>query len=73
MYIEDADVQLPQCVLCSEILSNEAMKPAKLLRHFESKHKDFVGKPNDFFKRKEAELKSTKKVMETFPAIIKLP
>lgn len=65
-YIEDADVQLPQCVICVEILSNEAMKPAKLLRHFDSKHKNFVGKPVDFFKRKETELKSAKKSMETF-------
>lgn len=64
--VKDADVQLPQCVICAEILSNGAMKPAKLLRHFESKHEDYVGRSIDFFRRKESELKSKKKIMETF-------
>lgn len=39
-FIEDTGIQLPQCVICAEVLSNEAMKPAKLMRHFESKHKE---------------------------------
>lgn len=39
---EDGDVHLPQCVVCSEVLCNEAMKPAKLMRHFETKHKELV-------------------------------
>jgi hypothetical protein len=28
----------PQCVVCSEVLSNEALKESKLLRHLRSKH-----------------------------------
>ncbi|XP_060870180.1 zinc finger MYM-type protein 6-like [Metopolophium dirhodum] len=46
------DIPKPQCVLCSVILSNEAMKPAKLIRHLESKHKEFNNKPTNFFIRK---------------------
>jgi hypothetical protein len=45
--------QLPQCVLCYELLSNEAMKPSKLRRHLESKHKEHATKSIEFFKNKE--------------------
>lgn len=62
-YIEHTDVQLRQCVICAEILSNDALKPAKLLRQFESKYKGFIGRRIDFFKRKELELKSRKKII----------
>ncbi|XP_063765987.1 zinc finger BED domain-containing protein 5-like [Eleginops maclovinus] len=47
----------PHCVLCYESLANEAMKPAKLKRHFESKHKDYIGKPLALFERKRDKLK----------------
>ena len=47
---------IPQCVLCYETLANEAMKPSKLRRHFESRHKEYVGKPIEFFQRKCNEL-----------------
>uniref|UniRef100_A0A3P9IWW1 DUF4371 domain-containing protein n=1 Tax=Oryzias latipes TaxID=8090 RepID=A0A3P9IWW1_ORYLA len=33
------------CVLCYETLANEAMKPAKLKRDLETKHKEYQGKP----------------------------
>lgn len=57
--IYDRGVNKPQCVLCSEILSNESMKPNKLKRHFDAKHKNFSfeGKDRTFFERKEAHLK----------------
>ncbi|XP_071041442.1 zinc finger BED domain-containing protein 5-like [Parasteatoda tepidariorum] len=57
--IYDRGVNKPQCVLCSEILSNESMKPNKLKRHFDAKHKNFAfeGKDCTFFERKEAHLK----------------
>ncbi|XP_060869147.1 SCAN domain-containing protein 3-like [Metopolophium dirhodum] len=31
----------PQCVICSEILTNSSMAPAKLLRHLETKHQQY--------------------------------
>ncbi|XP_025423626.1 zinc finger MYM-type protein 6-like [Sipha flava] len=39
------------------------MKPAKLIRYLESKHKEFNNKPIDFFIRKGKELTAQKKVM----------
>lgn len=52
--------QKPQCVLCYEILSNEAMKPAKLVRHLKIKHSEFSGKSIEFFKIKSNEMKKSK-------------
>jgi hypothetical protein len=34
----------PQCVLCGEVLSDESMKPSKLIRHLETKHGEPVNK-----------------------------
>uniref|UniRef100_A0A8C2IPX6 DUF4371 domain-containing protein n=1 Tax=Cyprinus carpio TaxID=7962 RepID=A0A8C2IPX6_CYPCA len=52
----DLEDPRPHCVLYYEILANEAMKPSKLKRHFESKHKDCTDKPVSFFERKRDEL-----------------
>ncbi|XP_076145687.1 zinc finger BED domain-containing protein 5-like [Alosa pseudoharengus] len=52
----DAEDPKPHCVLCYDILANEAMKPAKLKRHLETKHKDYICKPVAFFERKCEEL-----------------
>lgn len=38
-----------QCVICFEVLSNEALKPSKLKIHFETKHKEHVTKSIEFF------------------------
>lgn len=54
----DAEDPNPHCVLCYDILANEAMKPAKLKRHLETKHKNYMSKPLAFFERKCDELKS---------------
>lgn len=61
-------------VICAEVLNSDAMKEAKLLRHFESKRKDFRGKYEyaHFFSRVESELKSARKSGKHFPAIIVL-
>lgn len=37
--------------MCSESLSNDAMKPLKLKRHLQSKHPDFAKKPLEYFQR----------------------
>ncbi|XP_063241704.1 zinc finger BED domain-containing protein 5-like isoform X1 [Bacillus rossius redtenbacheri] len=42
----------PQCVVCSELLSAESMKPSKMIRHLETKHSSLKDKPVDFFERK---------------------
>ena len=41
----------PLCLLCSQILSNDAMKPSKLIRHFYSKHNNLKSKPLEYFER----------------------
>ena len=37
------------CVICGNRLSNEGMKPSKLLRHMETKHPALKDKPLEFF------------------------
>jgi hypothetical protein len=56
--------QQPQCVLCYELLSNEAMKPSKLRRHLKSKHKEHATKSIEFFKNKEQELRQGRKLIK---------
>ncbi|XP_073667603.1 SCAN domain-containing protein 3-like [Paramisgurnus dabryanus] len=64
-------VQHPQCVVCSEVLAHESLKPVKMLRHLKTKHPSLADKPTDFFRRKEKELHGQKKVLikqTTIPA-----
>ncbi|XP_049742807.1 SCAN domain-containing protein 3 [Elephas maximus indicus] len=57
----DGEVLKPQCIICGDILANEAMKPSKLKRHLFSKHKEISSQPKEFFERKSSELKSQPK------------
>ena len=43
--------QRPQCIICSVVLSDDAMKPAKLSHHFTSKHVEYKGKSVEYFNR----------------------
>ena len=54
--ITENNEEKPKCLLCSNVLSTESMKPNKLKRHFETTHKEYVGKPKSFFEKKHAEL-----------------
>ena len=49
--------ECPQCVLCLEILSNEALKESKLTRHLHSKHPEASKEGVEFFQRKGANVK----------------
>ncbi|XP_031337243.1 zinc finger BED domain-containing protein 5-like [Photinus pyralis] len=53
----------PQCVMCSKILPNSSMAPAKLRRYLESVHQEFKDKNMEFFKRKRDELLKVQKFM----------
>ncbi|GFV87112.1 protein FAM200B [Trichonephila clavipes] len=46
------DEDRPICVICNEKLANESMKPAKLKRHLETKHKELQNKHANFFQRR---------------------
>ncbi|GBP62959.1 Zinc finger BED domain-containing protein 5 [Eumeta japonica] len=56
----DRNVEKPQCVLCSKVLSTESLKPSKLKEHLEKIHKEFVAKDIHFFKTKEHALKASR-------------
>ncbi|XP_025422772.1 zinc finger BED domain-containing protein 5-like [Sipha flava] len=46
----------PQCVICSKVLPNSSMAPAKMRRHLESVHDELKEKNVEFFIRKRDEL-----------------
>ena len=54
----------PLCLVCSQILSNDAMKPFKLARHFHSKHNNLKGKPLEYFERLRSNMNDQKKQMK---------
>jgi len=56
----------PQCVVCSEILSNNSMKPSFLKRHLESKHKNLVNKELQYFERLLEDLNNRKNNIKQF-------
>ena len=54
----------PLCIICGDWLSNEAMKPSKLLCHMEPKHPALKDKPLEFFKRKKCEHEEQKQLLK---------
>ena len=42
-----------QCVVCFQILSNDALRPTRLQRHLQTKHSCHQDKPLTFFKARE--------------------
>ncbi|CAB3242569.1 unnamed protein product [Arctia plantaginis] len=53
-------IDQPQCVICYEVLSNDAMRPSRLERHLSTKHSALKDKPKEFFASKSASLKRMK-------------
>ena len=48
----------PRCLLCGVVLCSEGLEPSKLKRHFQTKHKDYQGKPLTFFEKKLEQLET---------------
>src|SRR5579872_1292831 len=46
----------PLCMLCSKLLPNSSMAPAKLRRHLETVHPESKDKNKEFFVRKKDQL-----------------
>ena len=61
----DSCSPIPLCIICSDWLHNEAMKPSELLRHMETKHPALKDKPLEFFKRKKHEHEEQKQLLKT--------
>ncbi|XP_074472575.1 SCAN domain-containing protein 3-like [Sebastes fasciatus] len=59
----DSHAPSPLCILCGDRLSNEAMKPSKLLRHLETKHPALKDKPLEYFERKKREQEGQKQLL----------
>ncbi len=59
----DSHTPSPLCVICRVKMSNEAMKPLKLLHHLETKHPALKDKPLEFFEQKKGELQRQKQVL----------
>ena len=59
-YVTDRGVQIPQCVICYEVLSSESMKRNKLQRHLSSKHAAYKDRDRSFFERKLTALTNTR-------------
>ena len=53
----------PLCMLCSKLLPNSSMVPAKMRRHLETVHPDFKDKSKEFFVRKKEQLLRSQKTI----------
>ncbi|XP_067628065.1 SCAN domain-containing protein 3-like isoform X2 [Eurosta solidaginis] len=58
--IENKGEIKPQCVICSTVLANEALKPAKLKRHLDTVQPNLSDRPVEFFEGKLENLKKMK-------------
>lgn len=65
----DSHTPIPLCIICGDQLSNEAMKPSKLLRHLNSKHPGLKDKPLEYFERTKQEYKAQKIFMRDTTSI----
>lgn len=61
----DSRAPSPLCIICGKQLSNEAMKPSKLLCHLETKHRALKDKPSEYFERKKHEQEGQKQLLRT--------
>uniref|UniRef100_A0A8C4RVL9 SCAN domain-containing protein 3-like n=1 Tax=Erpetoichthys calabaricus TaxID=27687 RepID=A0A8C4RVL9_ERPCA len=49
-FVDKKGIQHPRCLLCGDILANEAMVPSKLQRHFQTKHHNANNKNSAYFR-----------------------
>ncbi|XP_071039920.1 SCAN domain-containing protein 3-like [Parasteatoda tepidariorum] len=59
----DSHKPKPLCIVCGDQLSNDAMKPSKVLRHLNAKHPGLKDKSLEYFERKKREHEGQKKFM----------
>ena len=61
----DSKAPCPLCVICNSKLSNEVMKPSRLLRHMKTKHPKLKHKPLKFFERRKRDREGEKRLLRT--------
>ena len=64
--MESEGNQVPFCLICNKILSNEALVPSKLKRHLDSKHPGVGSKQIEYFESHAAQQKKQAKKLKTF-------
>ncbi|XP_077175804.1 SCAN domain-containing protein 3-like isoform X2 [Paroedura picta] len=67
--VGDSHIPSPLRLICGERLTNEAMKPSKLLRHLETKHPGLKDKPLEYFERKKQEHDRQKKLLRATTSV----
>ena len=50
-FITENNEHCPLCLICYQVLAGESLKPAKLKRHFHTKHNSLCNRPVEFFHR----------------------
>ena len=58
--------QLPMCLMCKKVLSNEALRPSRLLDHLNQMHPDKKDKKEEFFRNLRDEFQKRKSVHSYF-------
>ncbi|XP_060845847.1 SCAN domain-containing protein 3-like [Rhopalosiphum padi] len=59
-FIQKDGIQMPQCVICHVVLSNDALRPSRLERHLTTAHPMLKEKPKEFFVAKKNSLNKIK-------------
>lgn len=59
-FIQKDGIQMPQCVICHVVLSNDALRPSRLERHLTTAHPMLKEKPKEFFVAKKNSLNKMK-------------
>ncbi|XP_073711553.1 zinc finger MYM-type protein 6-like [Misgurnus anguillicaudatus] len=63
-YKDTDGIELPMCVICSDVLSNECMKPSKLQRRLETNHGHLRDKPLEYFQASLRTLRGQQTIMK---------
>ena len=61
-----SNCQLPMCLICEHVFSNEAMKPSRLKEHFSIKHPDHSKKDIAFFENLQAKIMKRNTLSDMF-------
>ncbi|XP_067130586.1 SCAN domain-containing protein 3-like [Centruroides vittatus] len=58
--------QLPMCLLCNQVFSNEAMKPSRMIEHLKRKHPDKQDKDIEYFENLKTMITKRNKITDVF-------